>query len=87
MPLYSHTITIFNYDYEEEKYYPTLINKVECQYYFGINRLPEYNVSTDRCLCIIKYQIIDGLKVSDNKIFLIKYTNLVNKFTIFKSIW
>ena len=60
MPLYSHTITIFNYDYEEEKYYPTLINKVECQYYFGINRLPEYNVSTDRCLCIIKYQIIDG---------------------------
>lgn len=72
MPLYNNVITIFNYDYQEENFYPTLINNVECQYYFGIDRLPEYNSSRDRCLSIIKYQIIDGLKVSDNKIFLIK---------------
>ena len=32
MSLYSHTITIFNYDYEEEKFLPTLIHNVECQY-------------------------------------------------------
>lgn len=72
MPLYNNIITIFNYDYLEEKFYPTLIKNVECQYYFGIDRLPEYNSSRDRCLSIIKYQIIDGFKVSDNKIFLIK---------------
>lgn len=72
MSLYSHTITIFNYDYEEEKYYATLINKVECQYYFGISRLPEYNASTDRCLCIIKYDIIDNIKTTDSKKFLVK---------------
>lgn len=72
MSLYNHTITIFNYDYEEEKYYPTVINNVECQYYFGINRLPEYNVSTDRCLCIVKYDIIDNIKTTDGKKFLVK---------------
>lgn len=87
MSLYNHTITIFNYDYEEDKFYPTLINNVECQYYFGIDRLHEYNLSRDRCLCIIKYKILDGLKISDNKTFLIKdewvkNTNKDNYFTL-----
>ena len=72
MSLYNHTITIFNYDYEEEKYYSTLIHNVECQYYFGINRLPEYNSSSDRCLCIVKYGIIDNIKTTDGKKFLVK---------------
>lgn len=85
MSLYSHTITIFNYDYEEEKFLPTLIHNVECQYYFGINRLPEYNISTDRCLCIIKYDIINNIKTTDNNKFLVKdeWINEVNKTEYF----
>ena len=58
MSLYDHTITIFNFDYQGEKFYSTLLHNVECQYYFGIDRLPEYNLSRDRCLCIIKYKIL-----------------------------
>lgn len=72
MPLYNHIITIFNFDYPNNIFLPTLINNVECQYHIGIDRMPEYNLSRDRCLCFIKYSKISNKKVSDEKIYLPK---------------
>lgn len=64
--LYEDKITVFNYDEHNLIFLNTLITEVECQFALGINRLIEYNVSNDRCLALIKFEIINGSKIVPN---------------------
>lgn len=64
--LYENKITVFNYENTNEIFLKTLITNVECQYTIGIERLPEYNVSNDRCLVMIKFENVNGEKTTGN---------------------
>lgn len=68
--LYDNKITVFNFDETNHIFLNTLLTNVECQFALGINRLAEFNVSNDRCLVMIKFEIINGEKIaSSNKKF------------------
>lgn len=64
--LYENKITVFNFDEENKIFLNTLITDVECQFALGIARLNEFNASNDRCLAMIKFEIVNGEKETPN---------------------